>query len=378
MAGTWPRTMRCPALRSARILIRSGVMVSIVAFGACLDGCGAWPTDFAASDAGSDAGASARSAGSGGQVRAAWGTIVAGAARVAFGTFITGGSPVDVANQAAPQISINLGSVAQSVLYSWTTDEQLAALRSKPMLLTRSESSSGALTNLSQVISALADTGNPLAQVLTGGDFANGRYAWTNPWAMLRGWPGASQGNRLLRIELRPEAWIAVLDESDLEVVDIQTGSISTETVLAAPERIAAIFYMNHGSANPGCVGEFRSGCGTGAYRAYFLNNERMVKRWSFGTQAILDELKHSLLFVDTLRDQVANHGLVVPDTCSFTRDVFCSWQGSNSESGFESYMEASAITNASYAPPTAANLADLASALKAALFTPDPFVHEL
>jgi hypothetical protein len=262
------------------------------------------------------------------------------------------------------------------VLYSWTTDKQIDELRSNPVLLTRSESSTGAHTNLSQVMNALADTGNPLALVLTGGAFIKGRYGWTNPWATLRGWPDESYGNRLLRIVLKPDAWFAVLDDTTLTVVDLNNAEVPMTTVLGTPERIGAVFFM-HRDANNGACGTFVRGCANGTYREYFINNEAMVEEWSFETQDILDELNRSIAFVQAVRDQAEKKGLA-PSDCDFSLTAYCRW---GNKSGLfvsvdNAYMTGLALTSVYYTP-TIANLDALLAALQDSLFDPDPFVHK-
>jgi hypothetical protein len=224
------------------------------------------------------------------------------------------------------------------------------------------------------VIDALADQGNALATVLTGGAFAKGRYGWTNPWATLRGWPGENYGNRLLRIELKPEAWIAVLSENVFSVIDMKGSSVAMTAALGTPERIAAVYYLNEGENGEAACGTLQNGCATGTYREYFINNEKMVKEWSFGTQEILDALQASIDFLKLVQGM---DGVAPTDPCDFTRAAYCNWlRVFAPDSGFSGYMDGLAITSEYYVP-TADNIDALVKALEEAKFEPDPVVHE-
>lgn len=74
-----------------------------------------------------------------------------------------------------------------------------------------------------------------MAKVLVGPTFAKGRYAWSAAWATRMGWPGESYGNQLLRIELRPEAYIVAFVGKNFSAFDLSNKPAKLEDVLAAP-----------------------------------------------------------------------------------------------------------------------------------------------
>jgi hypothetical protein len=282
---------------------------------------------------------------------------------------------------AGPAISTDLsadmvqaGVIARSVLYSWTTAQQVAELRADAALFTRSESSAGLHTNLRTTLSALAQTADPLAVLLSNARFQKGRYAWSNAWATLRGWPDESYGNELVRIALKPEAWIVTLIGGQFGVIDLNNQPVDVATAIATPERIAATYFVNP-AGGPGACGSFANDCATGAYREYFLNNEAMVLEWSLRTPEILSELQRSLTLVESLRAQIAATPLANA-TCDFSRTAFCNWTtGQNWPNAPRGYVQSLALSSEFYLP-TVANMADLQSALQDSLFIPDPFVH--
>lgn len=379
MSKQRPRSLNRAALRRARKLMRGSVAVGLVAAGACSDG-GGGPTSAANTGSG---GQHAIDTGSGG-MRASGSAgmqATSPSGGVATPPPMIPGSGMGFAGSGIIGVPLMPGaqaaSAGASVLYSWTTDKQIDELRAKPVLLTRSENSDGMQTRLSAVISALADQDNALATVLTGGAFTKGRYAWTNPWATLRGWPGESYGNRLLRIELQPEAWLVVLADNVFSVIDTKGNPIAIAAALGTPERIAAVYYVNAGASNiVSSCGSFQNGCPTGVYREYFVNNEKMIKEWSFGTQQILDELKRSTDFLKMMRDQGPSGG-VPANACELSNTALCAWNAFPLGGPLSDYMTGLAITS-DYYVPTTANLDDLIKALQDAQFTPDdPVVHE-
>ncbi|MDB4990121.1 MAG: hypothetical protein JWN04_5299 [Myxococcaceae bacterium] len=271
---------------------------------------------------------------------------------------------------------------ARRVLYSWTTAEQASELRSSGLLLTRSERSDGTRTTLSGALATLANANDPLAKLLVGPSFQKGRFGWPSAWATLRGWPGESYGTTLLRIVLKPEAWLARLVNDRLEVVDLQNQPVTTDAASKSPERIAAVYYVStgDGSTNAQC-GSFL-GCAPSAYREYFINNESMVEEWSLGTDVILAELERGRKLVAGVRAAAvaARAAYGVPSECDISGAALCTWLDSPlytwTEPAEPAYLQALALTSAYYVP-TIENMDALDQALRDALFVPDPFTHK-
>ncbi|MEO6602933.1 MAG: hypothetical protein ABIQ16_23815, partial [Polyangiaceae bacterium] len=185
--------------------------------------------------------------------------------------------------------------VARRELYTWTTDEQAAALRSDQVLFTKSEQAGlgpgYAFTYLSELANGCVDAEQQqLATVLGGELFAKKRYAWPEPWATRMGWPGEEYGGNLLRVLLKPEAWLVVLRGGVLSVVDLTNQVVAVSEAVLHPERIGAILFVRDGAAGgPACAGTFVSG--ENGYREFILGNLAMVEEWSIGTQSIRDRL---------------------------------------------------------------------------------------
>jgi hypothetical protein len=277
------------------------------------------------------------------------------------------------------------GNVARNVLYSWTTDAQIAELRANPDLLTRSESSSHGTTNLAAAVATMAAAGEPLAKVLAGADFQKGRYAWSNAWATRRGWPGESYGGQLLRVVLKPEALIVALHRGRASVVDLNNQQVDTPTALANPERIGAVYFVNEGMAGPDACGSFAK-CPSGAYREYFINNEHMVQEWSIGTDAIRQEIERSITLVQALRDWLAGATAATEAQCSFSTSALCSWLNSDWPLAISvpttagellgSYQLGLALTSEFYYP-TQTNMDALLDELRASQLVSDPLVYK-
>jgi hypothetical protein len=279
---------------------------------------------------------------------------------------------------------VRVGAIARRVLYSWTSAKQVAELRANPLLLTRSESTTRGVTQLSSVLATLAANKNPLAERLVSAEFAKGRYAWSHAWAVRRGWQGESYGDQLLRIVLKPEALVVLLRGKTLSVVDLEDREVDVASALAQPERIAVVYFVNEGAAaRNGACGSF-SDCATGAFREYFINNERMVQEWSLGTQPIREELERSISVVTALRDWFLLYSYAQHGACNFETSAVCTWQGAWGQpvrgpgdplTLLDRYQEALALTSEYYAP-TAANMDALLADLRTSLVLPEPLSH--
>ena len=270
------------------------------------------------------------------------------------------------------------GWVARREFFSWTTDEQVAALRRDQVLFSRSErpgmGPGYAFTVLEQMAQGVTNSDRAgLAKLLGGELFVKARYAWSEPWATRMGWPGEEYGGNLLRIVLKPEAWVAVVRGGDLTVVDLQNETVPLADALANPARIGAIFYQKDASSGgPSCGGSFVSG-GNG-YREFILGNLAMVEEWSLGTQSIRDRLSANIDRLTTFLERIR----VCPLTSSaqqWNLSVVCNWdlfQPSLSE--LSAYEKSLAIPSDNYlAVPE--RIAAMIETLQGDLFTPDPLV---
>lgn len=269
----------------------------------------------------------------------------------------------------ADQVVAQIGE--QRIFYSWTTDEQVAELRAGGELFSRSERPGmgrGLLfTELSAFGEAGASQANELAVVLATETFAKARFAWTNPWATIMGFPGEEYGNQLLRIELQDEAWIAYFADGNLRVFDQQNTEVPLETALAEPGRIGAIYYQSRAEAGNAYCGSFSQG-GVG-YREFALGNIDMVKRWSLATPEIAERLQADIAELEQLRSLIACFG----ELNDWTTGVTCSWEnGYYTQSVQSNYAFSLGLPSELYRP-NATNIEAVIAALEASMPTGEP-----
>lgn len=269
--------------------------------------------------------------------------------------------------------AVHFETVARRVLYSWTTDEQYEALRRDQVLLTRTERPGTGPANIRSVLASMAAGGDALATVLTGEGFQKARFAWPAPWATILGWEGESYGRRLIRIVLKESAWIVRLEQGVFTVVDAFNVPVAIEAALASPERIGAVYYVNEGEGDFYCGGTFGSGCPTGTYREYFVNNPQMIEEWSLETRTIQRELARNIQTIEAFAKTRDNSG-IDSGQCAVTHNALCAWRGTPEWADAASYYAALCITSTMYSP-SAYHMDLLAQALREAWFEPNPLV---
>jgi hypothetical protein len=208
--------------------------------------------------------------------------------------------------------------------------------------------------------------------LLSGPQFAKARYAWSQPWATRVGWPGETYGDQLVRMVLRPEAWLARYRSGQLDVVDMANAPVTLSDALAHPERLAGVFFVRDaGTGGPICGGSFAGG--DDGYREFIIGNESMIEEWSLGTSLIRERLESDIALVTAFFEQVRPCP-PTGDAHDWNLGVVCSWARPPLVSELDAYAAALAIPSPGY-HPSAASLAALIEALEASLFEPDPFV---
>jgi len=187
------------------------------------------------------------------------------------------------------------------VLYTWTTQASIASLRASHQLLVATAKTGTFVSPFNRELATIAGgsgPGRPIAALLaTHPALVHRRYAWPAPFATVMGVGDRSYGTALIRIELRPQAWIGRFDPTAPEpfaFVDAAGRRVATSAVLAAPERIAAIFHVRTGADVPV------------RFREYVVCNAAMVAGWSIATPAIRAELAAEARLLDELRDRFA------------------------------------------------------------------------
>lgn len=280
----------------------------------------------------------------------------------------------------AGQVVRNAGRLPQ-VFYSWTTREEIEALRRDQVLFAAEQAQKDRGYAFTFIAGLAADSNRPSSQaaakIVSGELFANSRHAWPNPWATRRGWPGEEQGDQLVRIELKASAWVARVTHGTLEVVDLAGVKVSDADLAQSPERIGAIFFVKDWEAGGPACGTARNNLamdiGGVGYREFILGNEAMVEQWSIGTSIILDRLVADAALLSQFLERIR--------PCSpfqggqFNLTASCAWEGANAGStGDETpYLNSLSLPSEYYA--STGEIAKTIDMLSAELFEPDPLV---
>ena len=195
------------------------------------------------------------------------------------------------------QLAVSDDDFYRRVLYTWTTPDSIAALRTTHQLLVATAGSGAFVSPFNRALALMAAFGTGTAKAIarllvTEPELVHRRYAWPAAFATVLGLGPRGYGNALIRIELRPDAWIGRLDPTAREpfaFVDAAGRSIDDATVLAHPERIAAIFHVRS------------------TFREYVVCNPAMVASWSVATPEIRRELDDERALLDDLRPSLAS-----------------------------------------------------------------------
>jgi len=310
---------------------------------------------------------------------AAGSAVSAKGGTVGLGGNGSSGSPGQSCPPPAPAVFseqvLSPAKVFRRELYTWTTDEQIAEVREGQVLLTRTEREGMGPGYAFEKIASMAEgTGevSELAAYLAGEAFARARFAWPHPWATRMGWPGESYGDKLVRMLLRQDAWLAIVQGDAIRVVDVDDNEVALSAALAAPERIAVIFFVRDATAGgPYCSGSFNGG-GDG-YREYIVGNEAMIEEWSIATPEILEKLESDIAMLREFLERIRACPPFV-DTVDWNVSVCCQWGRDPGANDLIAYEESLAMPSPYYLPEEA-QIEALIATLEAARFEPDPFV---
>jgi len=271
----------------------------------------------------------------------------------------------------APQVFSDL-LPARAELYSWATDEDAAEMRRNHALLPSLMPGDA----IGTALLGLSGNGSAAAQVATilNATLATARSAWPEPWAVRVGPHGEDLGRNLLRIVLKPEAWVAVIEHGTVEVLNMQNERLSLSDTAAAPERFGAIFHAQDGD-------ESGQGCGASPlagnafFREVLVGNLGMVQEWSLGTQQIHD---HLLANVAQLSEFLARTRPCPDQTqpLAWGQQVVCNWQDGIPDITTEqaAYQQAVAIATPDYFDAPAA-LGAMVDRLQGARLDLDPLL---
>jgi len=242
---------------------------------------------------------------------------------------------------------------ARKVLYTWTTLEQVDELALKKELLTRGGSSIGQSGYVSDLNRSIA----PYTKRLLGVEFERMRFAWTAGWPTTLGLANKSYGDRLIRVVLKPNAWVAKFERNvGLRFHDLEDHEVSEADFDAHPERLGAVFHVHI----PESQEDLR-------YREYALVNEFMIEEWSVGTEAIAAML-------DTDKRNVRLLEKFLPTDAKV--DVAQIWHaGAPPDDLAANYVGALAFHNMAYAP-SSVQWPPLIAALALPKPARDPITH--
>lgn len=169
---------------------------------------------------------------------------------------------------------------ARRVLYTWTTEKQIEALRaSKKLLVATAYQGSGPsrfVLDLEDLVRAKAKGYELARTVLLDPRLARRRYAWIAPFATRMGLAGRGYGDALIRVVLKKGAHIARFDpDGPWSIVDTEGAPVPT----LDPARLGAVFHVRYQKT------------ATAPFREYVLCNEEQIESWSVGTDEIRLEL---------------------------------------------------------------------------------------
>jgi hypothetical protein len=234
------------------------------------------------------------------------------------------------------------------VLYTWTTRASIAELRTSHQLLVATTQSGGFVSPFNRALLQVSARGNAIAhELITDPLLSRRRYAWPAPFATVLGLAARAYGNALIRIQLRPEAWIGRFDPEIAEpfsFVDASGATIANADAIAHPERIGAVFHVRTDAPV--------------AFREYVVCNPTMVASWSVATPEIDRELVAELALVDDVaRVEWSLDELASPATPA--------WRHATAAAALARWHAALAFDSEKYRPAPAA-LAAITAALLA------------
>lgn len=171
-------------------------------------------------------------------------------------------------------------SPARATLYTWTTREQIDALRrgEEPLLLSRQEHPTFGASAFDRAV-AKAPKGDPGAEVFARADGGTRRFAWANPWATVMGTPDEDYGDHLLRIQLRADSIFASFDAETKRwrFFDLRGDALTASEAYDRADRLAAVYHV---AAAPS------------RFREFVLCNELQIESWSYAGPRMVEAME--------------------------------------------------------------------------------------
>jgi len=165
---------------------------------------------------------------------------------------------------------------ARRVLYTWTTQKQIEALRSSKNLLVATAyqgfGPSRFILDLEDLVKKRAPGFETAHTLLTHPQLSRRRYAWPSPFATRRGLALRGYGDALIRVVLKPGAHLVRFDPSTpFRIVDTDGNRVD----VLDPNKVGAVFHVRYAKT------------ATAPFREFVLCNEDQIESWSVGTDDI-------------------------------------------------------------------------------------------
>jgi hypothetical protein len=195
---------------------------------------------------------------------------------------------------ALAERAVHHDAFARPILYTWTTAEQAAALRTTRTLLV-AEADRGEPSPFIRALRELAAT-DPLADLLLDHPgLARRRYAWPAPFATVLGLRERRYGDVLVRIELAPDSLVIRFRPGAAEPFALHDMSgRPVDLALADPARLAAVYHVRDADDVP--------------FREYVVINESRVAAWSMSTAELAAAVDADIALLESLRTGPFGH----------------------------------------------------------------------
>jgi hypothetical protein len=297
------------------------------------------------------------------------GTVATGAGATSSGPTSTGGVAANdpcsglegrSGTPAFASQALSNGQPIRAETYLQLTDDELQTLEQTHTLVPKPEQAAPpALTVLLGQLKSLSPQPQASLVSLLASRFKWARPTWPNPWALRLVDHPASEHMNPVRVQFKADAWFARISDRTVSVLDANNSPIALESAIAAPERIAAIYYVID-DTSPGA----QNACETGR-RELALGNEAMVAKFSVGTNEILARLDADLEALTQLFEVARPCSNVDMGMGTFHAFTVCqTWDYFDAASEYSAYAWALSNPVEAY-KPSVQNLSNLVEALK-------------
>jgi hypothetical protein len=205
---------------------------------------------------------------------------------------------------------------ARATFYTWTTKEQIAALRASERLLVatayQGSGPSRFVLDLEDLVRSNGKGADVARKVLLDERLARRRYAWIAPFATRVPLAGKPYGDALVRVTLKPDSLVARFHPEDADpwtIVDL-----SGKPARFDPARLGVVYHVRS------------SKTATAPFREYVLCNEAQIATYEVGTPTIAREValeKKLLLGVAAAIDDDAAVRRTWRDMIAFDTDKY-------------------------------------------------------